>query len=139
MRVEHSVEIDAAVQRVWNITLDVESWPQHTPTIESIEKLDAGPMAIGSRARVKQPGQGAKVWTVSQLDPEKRFAWWTKALGTTMTGIHLLDESDAGTTSTLAIEIDGPLAPIVGALVRRPILAAITRENQGIKQAAEAG
>ena len=138
MRVEHSIEIDAPAQRVWNITLDVESWPHHTPTIESIERLDAGPLTIGSRARVKQPGQGAKVWTVSQLDPEKRFAWWTKTLGTTMTGIHLVDGSDAGTTSTLAIEIDGPLAPIVGAVVRRPVLAAITRENQGIKQAAEA-
>lgn len=137
MRVEHSIDIDAPVQHVWNITLDVEAWPKHTPTIESIERLDGGPLAIGSQARVKQPGQAARVWTVSQLDPEKRFAWWTKAFGSTMTGIHLLDGNDARTTSTLAIEIEGPFAPIVGALVRRPIMAAITRENQGLKQATE--
>jgi uncharacterized membrane protein len=139
MRIEHTIEIDAPVERVWEVTLDVESWPEHTPTIESIERLDDGPVTIGSQARIKQPGQRAKVWTVSALDSEKRFAWSTKAFGTKMTGDHLLEATDEGTTrNTLAIEMHGGLAPVVGALLRRPILAAITKENEGVKSAAEA-
>ncbi len=139
MRIEHTIEIDAPIERVWETTLDVESWPKHTPTIESVERLDDGPIAVGSRARIKQPGQGAKVWTVSSLDHEKRFAWATKAFGTTMTGDHVLESKDGATTrNTLAIEMQGGLAPVVSALLRRPILGAITKENQGIKSAAEA-
>ena len=138
MRIEHTIEIDAPIQRVWEVTLDVESWAKHTPTIESIERLDDGPITIGSQARIKQPGQGAKVWTVSQLDRQKRFAWSTKAFGATMTGDHLLEaKDDHATRNTLAIEMNGGLAPVVGALLRRPILAAITKENKGFKAAAE--
>jgi hypothetical protein len=55
MRIEHSIEIDAPVERVWGLTIDVESWPGFTPTMESVERLNSEPLAVGSRVRVKQP------------------------------------------------------------------------------------
>ena len=45
MRIEHTIEIDAPVKRVWELTLDVESWPQLSPTFTSVERLDAGSIA----------------------------------------------------------------------------------------------
>lgn len=138
MNVEHTIDIAADPERVWALTLDVESWPQHTPTMDSIERLDDGPLAVGSQALVKQPGQRAKVWTVSRLEPGKAFAWGTRAFGLTMTGGHYLTPRAGGTTQTLAVDLDGRMAPVLGPLLRRPILAAITKENEGFKAAAEA-
>lgn len=138
MRIEHTIDIDATPQRVWELTVDVESWPQHTPTMDSIERLDAGPLAVGSQARIKQPGQRPKVWTVSRLDSEQSFAWDTRAFGIEMTGGHHIAANGSGTTQTLTVDISGPLAPIFGPLLRKPILSAITRENEGFKTAAEA-
>jgi hypothetical protein len=106
--------------------------------MESVERLDSGPISVGSRARIKQPGQRPKIWTVSQIDPEKTFAWGTRTLGMSMTGAHHISASADGTTQTLTVDIGGPLAPILGPLLRRPILSAISQENEGFKAAAEA-
>jgi uncharacterized membrane protein len=137
MRIEHEIEIEAPVATVWEVTLDVESWPQMSPTMDSVKRLDTGPLSVGSQARVKQPGQRAKVWTVTQIDHEKTFAWSTQSLGMTMTGIHSLRSTGQRTVNTLVVEIEGGLALIVGRLLRRPILAAITAENEGFKATAE--
>ncbi len=136
---EHTIEISAPVDRVWAMTLDVESWPEFSPTMTTIERLETGPIAVGSTARVKQPGQGAKIWTVSALDEERTFAWQTKFMGTTMTGGHHLAPTTTGTQQRLTIDIDGPLASVVGALLGRPLRKAIAAENKGFAAAAEPG
>lgn len=138
MRIEHTIDIAAPAERVWDLTLDVERWPQLTPTITSVERLDAGPMAVGSQARIKQPAQGTKVWTVTTLEPRRLFAWSTSLLGNRLTGGHHLSESPAGTRNTLTVDVEGPLAPVLGFLLRRPIHNAIKKENEGFKRAAEA-
>ena len=138
MRIEHAIDIDASPERVWEITLDVETWPQYIPTIDSIERLDDGPLMLGSRARIKQPGLRPLAWTVSVLDHERTFAWGTRVLGMSMTGGHHLEPNGSGTTHTLSIEFTGPLAAILGPLLRRPIVSTITKENEGFKSAAEA-
>ena len=100
MRIEHSIDIAAPVARVWELTLDIESWPEHVPTMTSIRRLDDGPLTVGSRAEVKQPGQRARVWTVTELEAKRVFAWSADALGTTMTGTHRLTATESGTTNT---------------------------------------
>ncbi len=137
MRLEHTIDINAPIDRVWDLTLDVEALPNLTSTMTSVERLDDGPLAVGSKARVKQPAQGVKIWTVTALEPRKHFAWTTRAMGTRMTGGHHLQQNVDGTTNTLTIDIEGPLAPVVGFLLRRPIQNAIKTENQGFKTAAE--
>ncbi len=137
MKYEHTIEIAAPVERVWELTEDIEAWPEHTPTMDSVERLDEGPLAVGTRARIKQPAQGAKVWTVTEFEPRKHFAWSTRAMGTQMTGGHHLEERDGGTRQTLTIDIEGKLAPLVGLLLRMPIRKAIRQENEGFKAWAE--
>ena len=138
MRIQHTIDIAAPVDRVWELTLDVESWPEMTPTMNRVERLDnTGPLAVGSQARIDQPGQPTRAWTVSQLDHEQRFAWSTKVMGATMTAGHALEPSDAGTANTLTVDIVGPIAWLIGPLARRSILRAITQENEGFKRAAE--
>lgn len=137
MRIEHSETIDAPTEAVWDLTMDVESWPAMTPTMTSVERLDDAALRVGSEVKIKQPGQRERVWTVRQLEPGRCFAWSTRAMGMTMTGSHRLAGSDRGTTNTLAIELTGRLAPVLGRLLRRPLRQALEAENGGFKSAAE--
>jgi uncharacterized membrane protein len=130
--------IQADLERVWALTLDVERWPELTPTITEVVRLDDGPLAVGSRARITQPGQRPAVWTVSRLDPGVAFEWWAKVGPVTMTGGHHLRPDPRGCVNLLTLDITGRGAGLVGRLVGRRIGEAIERENRGFKQEAEA-
>jgi carbon monoxide dehydrogenase subunit G len=137
MRIENTIKIAAPIEKVWDITLDVEKWPDHTPTMTTIQRLDSGPLKVGSKVRIKQPGQRAKVWTITLVDPLTGFAWSAKLMGMTMAATHQLTPSNTGTTNALLVDIEGGLTPLLGAILRGPILKAITTENLGLKAASE--
>lgn len=137
MRIENTIQIDAPLARVWALTMDLKRWPAITPTITAIERLDEAPLTVGSKVRIKQPGQRAKVWTVTAIEPERLFAWSARVMGTTMTATHHLAAAAGGTTNRLTIDIEGRLAGLVGVLLRGPIRKALAKENAGFKAAAE--
>lgn len=137
MKLENTQHIDAPIDVVWALTEDVEGWPDTTPTMTSVERLDDGPLEVGSQARIKQPGQRARTWTVTRFEPGRLFAWSTKALGTHMEGSHHLSEADGGCVNRLELEITGATAGLVGRLLGGQLLKAITTENEGFKRAAE--
>src|SRR4051795_1937310 len=99
------VHIEASVEEVWALTLDVEGWPALTPTMTSIERLDDGPLQVGSSARVVQPKQRPTVWTVSRIEAPHVFEWQAKVLGVTMTGAHHLRADGEGTHNHLGLEL----------------------------------
>lgn len=137
MKLENTQRIEAPVDVVWALTEDVERWPDITPTMTSVERLDDGPLAVGSQARIKQPGQGSRVWTVTRFEAGRLFAWSTKALGTHMEGSHHLSEEDGVCVNRLVLELTGGTAGIVGRLLGGQLRKAITTENEGFKAAAE--
>ncbi|MGY6502560.1 MAG: SRPBCC family protein [Acidimicrobiales bacterium] len=137
MEITSTTHIAAPIDRVWALTIDVERLPDHTPTITSVERLDQGPLALGSRARVKQPGQRPTVWTVTELEPTTRFAWSTKVATVTMAGIHDLRPAEDGTANTLSIEFSGFGSRLMSLLAGRIVRRAIETENDGLRAAAE--
>ena len=137
MKIEHEIEISAPVERVWGLTMDVEAWPSFTPTMTEVERLDEGELAVGSRARIDQPGQSPRVWTVTELEPERRFAWSTRALGVSMIATHDLIRTENGTRNLIAVHLPGLLGGVLGTLLRRPLRKALAAENEGFKKAAE--
>lgn len=138
MRIEHTIDIAAPTERVWALTVDVESWPDLSPTMTAVERLDGGPMRVGSTARVKQPGQRPKVWTVTAVEPGRRFAWRSRVFGTDMTATHTLRPTGEGTVNTLTIDMAGRVAGLVRRVVGGQIHKALATENAGFKRAAEA-
>ena len=134
---EDSIDIAASAERVWELTTDVESWPTLFPTVTAVERLDDGPIQIGSQARIKQPGQPARVWTVSQATSPRTFVWTTRAKGFAMTATHEVATMPGDRVSNrLILEIDGPLAGVIALLVRRKLRRTLTIENEGFRRAA---
>ncbi len=128
--------IDAPVDVLWSLTADVQRWPDLTPTMTRVTRLDDGPLRVGSRARIKQPGQAEAVWTVTELTEGRGFSWQTRLLGLTMIGSHRLAPVGDGCRNTLGIEVHGRGAGmfwlVFGALMRR----AVRTENRGFRDAA---
>ena len=138
MLIEHELTIEAPATVVWSLTEDVEGWPSLTPTVTHVERLDDGPLRVGSRARVKQPAQRPTVWTVTRLEPGERFEWEAKVMGVHMVGRHQIEAHGPACTNNLQIEMTGRGAGLMGRLVGKRIRQAIATENEGFKRAAEA-
>jgi uncharacterized membrane protein len=138
MRYEHEINIDAPVEVVWQLVTQVEDWPSFTPTMTRVERLDTGPIRVGSQARVDLPGQRTAVWTVTRLDPPSSFVWRTRVMGVTMTATHDLQAADGGCSSTLVIELSGLGASVLGRIAGSRIRRSIAEENRAFKRRAEA-
>lgn len=138
MRFEHDLVIQAPVETVWALTLDVERWPESTPTITVVERLDDGPLAVGSQARIKQPAQSARTWTVSRLEAPQVFEWGTSFGPVRMVGGHHLTAEGDGCRNRLTLEVTGVGSRLLWLLAGRTMRHAIVTENEGFKTAAEA-
>ena len=46
-----TVDIAAPVEEVWAVMTDIERWPEWRPFETGIQRLDDGPLALGSRAK----------------------------------------------------------------------------------------
>jgi len=108
------IDIAAPPDQVWTVLADIERWPEWTASVTSVERLDDGPVAVGSLARVKQPRLRAAVWRVTSVEPGRSFDWAAKSPGITTAAGHRLERSDGGTRVALTIEMTGPLAGILG-------------------------
>ena len=52
MKLENVVHIDAPQEVVWAVTEDIERWPEWTPSVESVTRIDHGQFDVGSAANV---------------------------------------------------------------------------------------
>jgi uncharacterized membrane protein len=137
MRIQDQAVIHAPAEVVWAVTTDIEHLPEATATVTKVEALDPVPVAIGGRARLTQPGLSTRVWTVTELEPDRVFAWSTRVMGVRMTGRHELRSVPEGCENTLTIDLSGPGAGLLGRLARRRMTASLATENAGFRRVAE--
>jgi uncharacterized membrane protein len=137
---ETSVDIAARLEDVWMVLVDVERWPEWTASVSGVELLDGGSLAVGTRARVRQPRLPATVWEVTDVEPGHAFTWKAVAPGVTTVGDHrLIPEGPASTRAVLGIGRSGPLAPLVDLVFRGLTARYVRMEAEGLKSRCEAG
>lgn len=52
---------------LWERVRNIEEWPKRTPSITSAQVDTEGPLAIGSRIIINQPGAPEATWTVTEF------------------------------------------------------------------------
>ena len=132
-----SIEIDAPPERVWSVISDVERWHEWTASITSVERLDQGPLRIGSRARVRQPKLPENRFEVTALEEGRGFSWISTSPGLRGVGHHWIEPTSKGCRVTLGVDFRGPLAWPISLLYGSLTQRYIDMEAAGLKRRSE--
>jgi len=131
---EASIDVAAPARRVYDVYADVERWPTWTSSVTSVERLDEGPLRVGSRARIRQPRLPVAVWEVTELVPGEYFTWVARGPGLRTTGRHQVSPTAVGTVAvTATLDQEGPLGWLVGQVYRGLTDRYLQTEVRGIK------
>ncbi len=124
--------VAAPPAQVFAALVDVEHWPDWTRSVISVQRLEPGPLAVGSRAEVRQPKLRTAVWEVTELR-ERNFSWVSRSPGLLTTGRHLVEPDGDGTKVTLQIEHTGPLSWLAGTLTKGLTMRYLQMEGAGLQ------
>ena len=133
-----SIDVAASPDRVWEVLVDVERWPEWTASVSSVRLMDPGPLAVGSRVAISQPRIPTGTYTVTALERGSVFTWQQRQPGSTVSAHHECTPlPDGGTRVELRVEMVGTLRGFVGRLYRRLTDRYLAMEAAGLKARAE--
>ncbi|ETW95626.1 MAG: hypothetical protein ETSY1_29800 [Candidatus Entotheonella factor] len=138
MKLEHVIPISAPPEVVWAVTEDIERWPEWTPTVNTVKRLDEGRFDVGSTALLKQPGLPEATWRVTTLIPGEQLTWESRIRGMRLIATHQLVATTTGTQSKLSIEMSGLVVRLLWPLIRLSVRRSLQQENMGLKKQCEA-
>ena len=137
MRIEHHLPVDAPVERLWELFNDIDRLPDLSPTITDVEKLDEGPVEVGTRVRVQQVGQEPNIWTAVDVEPLERMSWSAPFHGGTMLVVRELTGLGGDRCLlTLQIEVAGVRAQFAAAARRMAMSRGMQAEADAFAAAA---
>jgi len=128
-----TVEIPAPPATVWRVMADVERWPEWTPSVRRVKLLTPGPMRVGSRARIRQPGLPPACWRVTELEADRGFTWVSTMPGLRVTGKHWIEAMNDGCRVTLSIQYGGLLGPLLASCTTHVNDRYLAMEASGLK------
>jgi uncharacterized membrane protein len=132
------VAINAPPHCVWAVMRDIERWPEWTPTVRKVRRLDRGPLAVGSRALIWQPKLPPARWKVTELDDARRsFTWETWSPGMRLQARHSVEDTGNTSRATLSVEFSGLLGPLFARVTRSLNNRYLSLEARGLKERSE--
>ncbi len=132
-----SVQMTVPFMRAWAVLQELEKWPQWTPTVRSVVRMDKEPLALGLRVKIARPKFGSDVWTVTSLQPYRGFTLATKRFGVVIKHKYDLVPSGVGSKATLTVRYEGLLAPVLATLAKKRLAQYLEIEALGLKSRAE--
>jgi hypothetical protein len=135
----HVVEVHVSPARVWSVLLDVERWPEWTTSVTRVQRMDIGPLTLGSRTRIWQPRLMPAVWQVTSLDLKRHiFAWTARNFGMKIVARHQVESVAAHSRVTLSLDYHGLLGAVMARAYRDLNWDYIAREANGLRARCEA-
>jgi hypothetical protein len=104
---------------------------------EFLRLLDEGPLAIGSRALIRQPKFPPAMWKVVEIDPGRRFVWRSGFPGMWVYGHHSVEPIAGGARATLRLHYEGLLGALMARLTRGITERYLGYEAAGLKRRSE--
>lgn len=138
-RFARTIHINAPRNDVWRVMMDIEAWPAWASQFKRLERLDSGPLALGSRVRVRPTRLPASVWVVTEFATEQSFTWEsTMSPGVRLVGGHVLTPDGSGTNAEFSLEATGPLGKLLNPILRRTFFTRNTKSaTDGLKRQVE--
>ncbi len=135
-----SISIASPAAPIWHALSNVVAWPEWLPTVASVQALDDSALNVGNRYIVVQPKLRPATWTVTELEPARRFVWQARAPGLSMRADHVIAEQSA-TQSQVALEFSfsGLLGVPIGMLFRSITQSYLAQEAAALRLRAESG
>ena len=131
------IDIEAPPERVWKVMSDVERWHRWTTSITSIKLLDGRPLAVGSRALVRQPKLPPAKWQVTEFEEGRCFVWVSRGPGFSVVARHAVDGRMGGSRASLSMDYSGAVGWLMARLMRGLIERYISLEANGLKARCE--
>jgi uncharacterized membrane protein len=132
-----TIDIAAPAERVWQVMSDIDRWHEWTPSITSIRRLGDRPLAVGTRAIVRQPKFPPALWKVTAVEPGKSFTWVSVAPGMRVVGHHQVEWAGSGSRATLTLTYYGMIGRLFARLTREITERYIAFEAKGLKARSE--
>jgi hypothetical protein len=136
-----STDIDAPAAVVFAVLTDIERWPEWTPTVTRVERLDGAsrPLALGHRIRVVQPKVPPAEWTVTALEAGRGFGMTSHSPGATVVANHWAEPLADGQRSrvTLSVTFSGWLGRVIARVMRGLNERYLAQEAAGLKRRSE--
>jgi carbon monoxide dehydrogenase subunit G len=131
-------DLAAPPARVWACMSDLDRWAELLPTVEGITRVGApGPIAVGTRFTVRQPGLATAEYAVTEWRPETGFTWEATAKGVHTAASHELRPTGTGTRLVLGIAWSGSGAWLAKAFFTRKTRDFLRREASAFADLAE--
>jgi uncharacterized membrane protein len=127
--IESMVVVDAPIERVWDVLVDIARQPEWMTEMQSVEVLTEGPIGVGTECVADVRILGINVTdpvVVTEFDPPMRYA--IRHEGTFKGTGTITLESGADLTTTIvrwSEQLSPPVLEHLGALVITPALGAI--------------
>ena len=143
MEVHTTIDVAASPDRVWEVLVDVERWPEWAESVSSVRRLDggpanSGPLEVGSRVEISQPRIPTGTYTVTALDPGSAFTWEQRQPGSVVTAHHRVSPLPGGDSRVeLGVVMSGALGGVMGRVYRKLTERYLAMEAAGLKSRAE--
>jgi hypothetical protein len=134
-RFEHSERTSAAPERVWQQYADPVSWPEWDLDVEQMT-VDA-PMAVGVRGRLTPKSGPATSLVFTRVEPGRGFTNASRLPLARLEVDHRISADGAGSRITHTVTITGPLSPLFGRLIGRPIARGLPRSMRELARITE--
>ena len=122
---------------LWALASDVGHWGDRLPTVDSVRPLSSGPMVVGSRYEVRQPGLPKAVWEVTDWQPGSSFTWVSSSPGIRSEAVHAVTADVDGSRLDLSLQWSGPLAWLLERLIGRKAQGMVETEATTFARLAE--
>ena len=132
-----SVDISASPEIVWQVMRDAERWHEWTASVTSIRVLGNQPLAVGTRAVIRQPGFPPAVWKVIELEPGRGFTWKSGLPGAWVYATHSVDPTNTGSHVTLRLRYEGVIGRLLARMTTNITNEYLAMEAAGLKQRSE--
>ena len=131
---EQTIHVIAPPEKIWTAWEDIANWATWSPTMSLSEQLDDAPFGIGKQARLDVRGGGAGVWTITEFELGRRFAWESYSRGVHSLADHIVAPSPGGGSDvTLKFSASGLMAKLLGFYIGRVARENLRDEAAGLK------